>query len=186
MPKESAYADLDVLVSLLKKKDPKAFTYVYDTYSRALYGVIYTIVVDAEEAESVLQNTFILFWNSFENYEISKGRLYTWLLQIARKTATDYICSKYNNPKKRTFTHAILTENNIIIENNNLDTIGLNPIVNKMKEEHLLLIELFYSQGYSQEEVSKELNIPVGTVNSRLRKAMILLRECLKEAKKVH
>ena len=53
MTKESAYANLDVLVSLLKKKDPKAFTYVYDTYSRALYGVIYTIVVDAEEAESV-------------------------------------------------------------------------------------------------------------------------------------
>lgn len=172
--------DADFIV-LLKNKDPKAFSEVYDLYSKALYSIIFKIVSDAEEAEDILQNTFLKFWNSFESYDTNKGKIYTWLLQIARNTALDHIRSRYHQEKKQTFSHEILKENNISIESNVLDTIGLSSVVNKMKEEHILLFELFYYEGFSQEEVSKELNIPLGTVKTRLRKALLLLREELKD-----
>lgn len=172
--------DADFIV-LLKNKDPKAFSDVYDLYSKALYGIIFQIISNSEEAEDILQNVFLKFWNSFDSYDSNKGKLFTWLVQIARNTALDHLRSRYNQEKKQTFSHEILKENNISIENNVIDTIGLTNVVNKMKEEHILLIELFYYEGFSQEEVSKELNIPLGTVKTRLRKSLLLLREELKD-----
>jgi RNA polymerase sigma-70 factor (ECF subfamily) len=66
-------------------------------------------------------------------------------------------------------------------EDNSIDTIGLKKVVDKLKPEQLILIELAYYKGYTQEEISKELDIPIGTVKTRIRKALLILREQLKE-----
>ncbi|WP_309607839.1 sigma-70 family RNA polymerase sigma factor [Flavobacterium sp.] len=171
----------DDLVILIKNKDQKAFAYLYDNYSKALFGVIFSIVQEQEESEDILQKTFLKIWDNFDSYDASKGRLYTWMLNIARNMAIDYQRSKYNKNKIQNTDINVYTLNNLTIADDSIDTIGLKKVVEKLKAEHLILIELAYYKGYTQEEISKELNIPIGTVKTRIRKALLVLRAELKE-----
>jgi RNA polymerase sigma-70 factor, ECF subfamily len=181
--KERILFSHDDLVILIKNRDQKAFAFLYDNYSKALFGIIHSIVADIEESEDVLQKTFMKIWDNFESYNISKGRLYTWMLNIARNMSIDYKRSKVNKNKIQNIDQNVYTLNNISQEDNSLDTLGLKKVVDKLKPEHLILIELAYYKGYTQEEISKELDMPLGTVKTRMRNALLILREQLKEKK---
>lgn len=179
--KEKIQYNHDDLAILIKNRDQKAFAYLYDNYSKAIFGIIHTIVNDIEESEDILQKTFLKIWNGFDSYDASKGRLYTWMLNISRNLAIDYKRSKSSKNKNQNLDENVYTLNNVYADEESHDTIGLKKVVDKLKPEHLILIELAYYQGYTQEDISKELNIPIGTVKTRLRKAILLLREQLKE-----
>lgn len=166
---------------LIKKRDQKAFAYLYDNYSRALFSIIYALVGNHEETEDLIQNTFIKIWNHFESYDPSKGRLYTWMINIARNVAIDYKRSKQYKNQNQNVSDYVHEVNNISIEDFSSDTIGLNAVVEKMKSENLILIQLAYYKGYTQEEISKELDMPLGTVKTKMRKSLLILREELKE-----
>jgi RNA polymerase sigma-70 factor, ECF subfamily len=179
--KEKIQYNHDDLAILIKNRDQKAFAYLFDNYSKAIFGVIHTIVNDIEESEDILQKTFLKIWNSIDSYDTSKGRLYTWMLNISRNLAIDFKRSKSSKNKNQNIDENVYTLNNVFADEESHDTIGLKKVVDKLKPEHLILIELAYYQGYTQEDISKELNIPIGTVKTRLRKAILLLREQLKE-----
>jgi len=68
---------------------------VYDNYSNLLYGVIVRIVMDRREAENLLQDCFVKIWQNAARYNVEKGKLVTWLINIARNTAIDFTRSKY-------------------------------------------------------------------------------------------
>ena len=82
------------LISLLKSRDNRAFGYLYDNYSAALFGIITQIVGDMELANDVLQEVFINVWRKIETYDPTKGRLFTWMLNIARNASIDILRSK--------------------------------------------------------------------------------------------
>ena len=71
----------------MKSRDSSAYSYLYDHYARSLYTVIAQIVPDVSVANDVLQETFIHVWTKIDTYNPRKGRLFTWLLQIARQVA---------------------------------------------------------------------------------------------------
>lgn len=171
----------DDLVILIKDKDQNAFAYLYDNYAKALFGVIFGVIEDTEESEDILQKTFLKIWENFDSYAISKGRLYTWMLNIARNLAIDYKRSKYNRNKIQNVNQNVYSINNVAAEQESTDTIGLKKVVDNLKEEYIILIDLAYYKGYTQEEISKELDIPIGTVKTRIRKALLILRGQLKE-----
>jgi RNA polymerase sigma-70 factor (ECF subfamily) len=175
----------DDLVILIKNRDQKAFAYLYDNYAKAIFGVIHSIIEDVEESEDILQKTFLKIWDNFDSYDTSKGRLYTWMLNISRNMSIDYKRSKHNKNKIQNTNQNVYTLNNLTTEEDSLDTIGLKKVVGKLKSEHLILIELAYYKGYTQEEISKELDIPIGTVKTRMRKALLILRGQLKEKTQV-
>ena len=79
---------------MLQKRNEKAFGYLYDNYSGALYGIVNSIVTDKEIANDVLQNVFVNIWRKIESYDATKGRLFTWMLNIARNAAIDEVRSK--------------------------------------------------------------------------------------------
>lgn len=179
--KEKLTYNQDDLAVLIKDRDQKAFGYLYDNYSKAIYGVIHNVVLDIEESEDILQKTFIKVWNSFDSYDSNKGRLYTWMLNIARNLAIDYKRSKSSKNKNQNIDENVYTLNNVFTDDENHNTIGLKKVVDQLKPEYEIIIELAYYQGYTQEEISKELNIPLGTVKTRMRKALLLLRAQLQE-----
>lgn len=170
------------LVSLLKNKDVSAFNALYDNYSAALYGVITRIIPAEEIAQDVLQNVFIKIWKSFESYDQGKGRLFTWMLNIARNSAIDYSRSKQFkiDTKIQDIDNSVYEINQRTSTKMNVDTIGVKEEVTKLKEDYKILIDMIYFGGYTQEETAKELNIPVGTVKTRVRAAIKQLRETLK------
>lgn len=170
------------LVSLLKSRDSKAFSYLYDNYSGSLYTIIAQLVNDMEIANDVLQEVFINIWRKIESYDPVKGRLFTWMLNIARNASIDTLRSRsYQNSQKS----QSLSENNDWPEAGkltsvNIDNIGLKKVIERLKKEHRVLIDLAYFKGYTHEEISQIENIPLGTVKTRIRNALMQLREYLK------
>lgn len=168
------------LVSLLKSRDSKAFSYLYDNYSASLYTVIVQVVEDMELANDVLQEVFINIWRRIESYDPSKGRLFTWMLNIARNASIDTLRSKsYQNSQKNQAipgNPSINTGSAAI----NIDNIGFKRILERLKKEYRVLIDLAYFKGYTHEEIADIENIPLGTVKTRIRNALLQLREYLK------
>lgn len=171
------------LIPLLLKKDDRSFTLLYDNYSKSLYGVIFTLIKDREEAKDVLQEVFIKIWKNIDSYNESKGRLYTWMLNIARNTSIDKLRSKgFNNNQKNlssdNFVH-ILDDNSKTI--NQIDAIGIKEFIKKLKPKCIQIIDLLFFKGYTQQETSDELEIPLGTVKTQNRNCMNELRLLINE-----
>ncbi|HKP31902.1 MAG TPA: sigma-70 family RNA polymerase sigma factor [Chitinophagaceae bacterium] len=168
------------LVSLLKDRDNQAFSYLYDNYSAALYGVISPIVNDAELANDVLQEVFINIWRKIETYDPTKGRLFTWMLNIARNASIDLLRSKsYQNSQKNQSLMDTVNWNSSL-QTQQTDTIGLYKLLEKLKEEQRVLVDLAYFKGYTHEEIAEIEGIPLGTVKTRIRNALIQLRNIMK------
>lgn len=169
------------LLPLIYQKDDKAFTLLYDMYSKSLYGVISNLIKDSEDAEDVLQDVFVKIWKNIDSYNESKGRFYTWMLNIARNSSIDRLRSKSHNNKQKNlssdnFVHILDDQSKII---NNIDSIGIKEFINKLKPRCIQLIDLLFFKGYTQKETSEELEIPLGTVKTQNRNCINELRNLL-------
>lgn len=170
------------LLEQIYKKDDKAFTLLYDMYAKSLFGVIFNLIKDKEEAEDVLQEVFVKIWKNLESYNESKGRFFTWILNIARNASIDRLRSKdFNNSQKNlsadNFVHILDDPSRLT---NKIDTIGIQEFVKKLKPKCIQLIDLLFFKGYTQQEVADELEIPLGTVKTQNRNCINELRNLLK------
>lgn len=165
------------LVALLKAHDQGAFGYLYDHYSKALFAVVYQVIPQTEVAEDVLQEVFVKIWQHVGAYDATKGRLYTWMLNIARNSAIDRTRSKEFNKQAKTTALAenVYNENDGVAAT--INDIGLKKTIEQLPEESRRLLQLSYFQGYTQEEIAKILGIPLGTVKTRIRSTLLQLRK---------
>jgi RNA polymerase sigma-70 factor (ECF subfamily) len=128
----------------------------------------------------VLQDTFVKAWRNGSSYDENKGRLFTWLLNIARNTAIDATRSAHFQKSKKTDSlDAIVYSPGG--ESINPDTIGVRDMLGQLDDKYRLLIELIYFKGYTQEEAAEETGMPLGTVKTRLRFAISALRKAFGE-----
>ncbi len=174
------YSEED-LVALLQRRDQTAFAYLYDNYSAALNSVIARMVDDTQLAEDILQETFVKIWNNFAQYDAAKGRLFTWMINITRNLTIDTLRSKgYKKQQKisqdENFVSSAQDKN---YSASKFDVIGIRKQVQNLKPDQKIIIDLAYFGGYTQEEISKEMSIPLGTVKTRMRTAIIELRKLL-------
>lgn len=162
------------LVAALRSKDEQAFSHLYGHYSGALYGVIKQVVNDTELSNDVLQECFINIWRRIDTYDESKGRLFTWMLNIARNAAIDKTRSKgFQQSLKEIPLDGKVMQPSI---KPGIDDFGLKKLLLKLKDEQRLLIDLSFFQGYTHEQIANALHIPLGTVKTRIRSALIQLR----------
>lgn len=173
--------DIESLTLQLRQRDRRAFEVLYDRYSAALYGVVMRIVQIEEMAEDVLQETFIKIWRNAESYDDSRGTLFTWMLNIARNAALDKLRSSEHRQRKtnRSIENLVGEIDREQNSNYNPEVIGLREFVLKLKPDQQQLIDLIYYQGFTQSEAADELGIPLGTVKTRVRSALIRLRELM-------
>jgi RNA polymerase sigma factor (sigma-70 family) len=166
------------LVSLLQQKDNAAFSYLYDHYAGALQGIVRQIVVDESLTEDVVQEVFVSIWRKIDSYDPLKGRLFTWMLNVARNAAIDKVRSRsYQQGLKQKSLDGSEMHHPVVRPAG--EDIGLRRVLLKLKEEQRQLIDLSYYQGFTHDQIAKELNIPLGTVKTRLRSALSQLRTLL-------
>ncbi|MBO0950073.1 RNA polymerase sigma factor [Fibrella forsythiae] len=184
MKRSSPLSDESVLVDQLLKRDDKAFQWLYEHYSAALYGVLLKIVREEEQAQDLLQDVFVKIWNNLSSYDTQKGRLFTWMLNIARNTAIDSIRSgkamsrpasaqTISTDDEGTYT----VDRQYSVAPENTDFIGLKDVVDKLRPDRKQLIDLVYFNGYTHEEAAEELSLPLGTVKTRIRSALQELKQ---------
>jgi len=168
------------LIQALKARDEQAFSYLYDHYSGPLYNIILQIVRKTEVAGDTLQEVFINIWRKIDSYDPLKGRLFTWMLNISRNASIDLLRSAgyKNNQKNRELTENVYERDSVT--QINTDNIGLAKFLEKLRPDLRVLIELSYLKGYTHEEIAQIEDIPLGTVKTRIRSALLQLRELLK------
>lgn len=170
------------LVQGLKDRDQVIFGYLYDNYSPALYGVVLKVLNDEAAASDVLQEVFLKIWRSIEKYDMEKGRLFTWMLNIARNTAIDALRSKAHklDQKIQELSNDVYHHTSHLTVHPSVDHLGLTKVLEKLNKEQRIIIDLAYYKGCTQEEIARVLDIPLGTVKTRMRNAIIQLRNILK------
>lgn len=165
------------LVVHLRQGDKKAFQHLYTAYYSALLAIILRIVKNQDDAEDLLQDTYVKVWQRFDNYDPQRGTLFTWLLNVARNTALSAL-----SRRKVAYSSLDAEPGPILLP----ITIGSWPVTDTIGVEYFIkqtlnaqqwqVLELTYWGGYTHEETAERLALPLGTVKSRIRQSLIRLR----------
>ena len=164
------------IISLLQNNDKKAISLLYKHYAGALLGVIKKVISNDEIAEDVLQESFIKIWKNAHKYDAKKAKLFTWLYRISYNTAIDRIRAT----KKKIDKEVQIDQSNVykITTNTfNQDILDIKKHLGSIETKYQTVINALFFEGMTQQEASEELEIPLGTIKSRLK---IGLRELKK------
>lgn len=175
------------LMQRIKAKDAEALGQLYDLYNRLLYGIILSIVKTKPEAEDVLQEVFINIWQKADMFNENRGNVFSWVLALTRNSAIDRIRSKgYKTQLK--------ASENIDNPAFNLEGDYYDPLettifsdraelvkdaLAKLPDLQQQVLQIAYYKGLTQTEISDHLDVPLGTVKTRMRLGMIKLKELL-------
>lgn len=166
----------DRIVTLLKEGDKRALNLLYEHYSDSLYGSILKVTRNEEVAQDALQETFVKVWKNSKKYDSKKARLFTWLFRIARNTAIDKLRS-FNNRFEKEIQ---IDKSDVYIlpsTSLNQDVLDIKEHVGRLDQKYQEVLQALFFEGLTQQEASEELDIPLGTIKSRLK---IGLRELKK------
>lgn len=170
----------EALVIGLRNSEAKAISQLYKMYAPALMGIIKRIVRFDEIAEDVLQDTFVKIWKSIALYDSSKGRLFTWMANLAKNQAIDQLRSKSATNSSK--TDDIITISSALLDYKsffhlNTDAIGIKNLLYSLKSDQKTIVDLIYFQGYTHIQTSEILNMPLGTIKTKLRLSILALRK---------
>lgn len=159
--------------------DDMLLSTLFRNHSKELLTTISKIIPQIETAEDILQDTFLKVKTCIHSYNADRSQLLTWSKTIARNTALDYLRLKSSRNSRLNqsidFSQAELGSRYIC--SINTDRIGLNQLFFALSNEQLNILKLFYYEGYTHEEISEELAIPLGTIKTRIRMSIIILRK---------
>ena len=164
------------IVELLRERNEKAISLLYDHYGDTLFGVAYKVVKDEDLAQDVLQESFVKIWKKSDTYDPTKAKLFTWLFRIARNTAIDKLRS-VNTKTDKEIQMDVSDVYNLGIESIKPEFLDVRENLEKIEEKYQIALDALSFQGMTQQEASDELDIPLGTIKSRLK---IGLRELKK------
>jgi RNA polymerase sigma-70 factor (ECF subfamily) len=170
-----------LLLDRVTERDSEALGELYDRHSRLLYGLILRILKDAAEAEEVLQDVFVQVWKRTDTFNADLGTPVAWLVRIARNRAIDRLRS--TNLRARTLeapppqpaespeVRAAMTEQQR----------AMARALDLLSAEERQLLEHAYYLGLTQSELAERFGLPLGTVKTRMRAALMTLRRELQQ-----
>lgn len=163
------------LIASLHAGREEAFIFLYDNYSTVLYGAVLRIVRSHEIAQDVMQDSFVKIWKNAPYYDPTKSRLFTWMFNITKHTAIDTLRSA--DWKKRQKTDDLATIFDVAAPSMKPEHVDIRRLVDTLEPKYRLLIDLVYFQGYTHQELEDKLKMPLGTIKTRLRAAVLHLRK---------
>lgn len=181
----------DMIAKRIFEKDTSALSELYDLHSKYLYTIIFYILRDDSEAEDMLQEVFLQIWEKIGTYDETLGSLLAWITRITRNKSIDRLRSKgFKNRSSETDFEKFFdissdsdsTDPEKILTLNQEVTL-ISKAINSLSHNQKKLIFFAYFRGYSQSELAEHFNVPLGTVKTRIRAAMMLLRKKLSEIK---
>ena len=173
--KSQKYSE-DSLIDGILKKDAGAFNYLYDNYGGALLKSISYTIIEKNTAEDILQNVFIKIYTKISLYDASKGRLFTWMVNIARNETCDLLRQKGHRMREKTQEWGTMTDTEQVNPYHRIDSADIKKMLYTLPPDLRNLIELNFFYGYTHHEIAELLNMPLGTVKTKIRKAYGLLR----------
>lgn len=180
------YAALEdpALVALVVDGDGSAFAALYDRYGRASYALARRILADEQLAQDVVQEVFLTLWRDATRYDAARGGLSTWLLTLTHHKAVDAVRREENLRKRRTSADVLeFTESRDPRPDDEVWTLQRRDRVRTaladLPDPQREALGLAYFGGYTQREIAKLTDTPLGTVKTRMLAGMKRLRDTL-------
>lgn len=154
-----------------------ALKLLMDHYGDTMFGICLRILEENSLAQDALQEGFVKIWKNIGDFNPDIASLFTWMLTIIRNTAID-IARREKNRKIQILSPGVY-DNITYSEESQIADTGLMQQINKLEPKYKELIDLIYLKGFTQQEVSDKLNMPLGTVKTRINAAIKMLRTLL-------
>jgi len=167
------------ILSLLLDGNETGLRLLYRNYKEAIYGIILNIVKSENHAEEVLNDVFLKFFNNIKSYDSSKSRLFTWMARIARNAAIDKIRTVDFKSSVKSYEISNPVAQNLQYHHEHIDHSAIATILQALDVDQKRMIEMVYLLGYTHQECSDELNIPLGTVKTNIRRGLMKLRSVM-------
>lgn len=169
------------LLAQIQAGSEDALLELHSRYANLVYSVAYRVLNDSMSAEEVTQDAFMRLWNKSYTYDPEKGRFTTWLLTVTRRLAIDMIRQRQRREPKSGMLFMdedpSLWENILTAEGGGDLRRTLRSVMDELPTEQRELIELVYFYGMSHSDLAETLDIPLGTVKTRIRLGMQKLRQ---------
>jgi RNA polymerase sigma-70 factor (ECF subfamily) len=176
------------LLARIAAGEEAAFATLYDRFSPGLFSLVMKMVRDEKEAEDVLQEGFSHIWRRAATYDATRSGAFTWAVMIFRNKAIDHL--RVRQRQQRTtdrvteeFAHSVDGADFTTEEvDHREESVRVRSALGEIPSDQKAAIELAFFGGLTHEEISEKLGTPLGTVKARIRRGLLKLRECLKEA----
>ena len=170
----------DRIIRFLEDRDKDAIRLIFDHYGPVMLNIIKRVVKEHALAQDVLQESLIKVWKNAGAFNAEKGSLFTWLTRICRNAAIDKTRTK---DFKQTETSKngvdLVSISDTPVQDNELEQLYMRQLIDQLPDKQRNLIDLAYFQGYTQKEISENLEMPLGTVKTRIRLAIKHLRSII-------
>ncbi len=177
----STNQNIEELVALCRDKNQKAQFEIYNRYCKAMYNVAFRIVKDEHFAQDVMQEGFLKAFTKIDYYkqEVAFG---AWLKRIIVNYSIDFYKKNYQfqfDDIERNL-YKIEESNDNLVDNSNFNELKVNQVlesINSLKDNYRMVLNLFYIEGYDQEEICEILNISYANCRTTLSRAKENLRK---------
>ena len=181
---EDAHADREA-VRRMAGHDPDALAALYDRYARLMYSLVLHILGDQADAEDVVQEVFSQAWQQASRYEASRGTVAAWLVTMTRSRAIDRLRARRSRPDSEAADEKQLRDlmdpgvpHDLRVLTR--EEVGrLRNAMARLPALQRLAVEMAYFEGLSQSEIAARLGEPLGTIKTRVRLALLKLREAM-------
>ena len=174
---------LSELLQHAGRGDEEAFAHLYDAVASRLHGLVLRVVRDPAQAEEVTQEAMVEIWRQSARFDPALGSPLSWLMTIAHRRAVDRVRSAEATSRRDTSYHQRnrVTEHDSTAEEatQNLEARRVRQALRSLTDTQRGALELAYFGGYTHNEVSTMLGIPLGTAKTRIRDGLIRLRDTL-------
>ena len=166
-------------IEAFKSSNEEAYKELMENYKKPLVNLVYSIISDYEEAEEIVQDTFVSFYIKRESFE-GRSKIYTWLYRVSFNRAIDYIRKKEREKKYRLkeYRNFEMQESE---NDNSINKIILADALSKLNETFRIPLLMSEYENYSYEEISKKLDLPVNTIRTRIFRARKKLLSIIKK-----
>ena len=164
------------LMSAIRAGNQAAMAQIYDRYSPIVYSVALRVLGETAAAEDVLQEIFLQLWRNPSSFDASRGNLAPWLAVIARNRALDML--RKRRPQTEIEEATVLVDLDLATdaERKRMAT-KIQSILQQMPAAQRTALEMAYFEGYSHSEISEKTGEPLGTIKTRIRTGLMLLRK---------
>ncbi len=173
--------DTATLVWMIQSNSERGFYILYDKYCGALYGVLMRLVRRHNVADDLLQEVFVKIWKNIDSFDPARGTLFTWMLNITRNRAIDYLRSSRHQQELLHVDYELFAHHRDYASASSSEycTTELNDLQNKTMQldaKYAEVIDMIYFYGFTQDQTARILKIPLGTVKTRTRKGLSILK----------
>lgn len=174
-------ADLEEMIARTALGSNSDFQNLYNATSAKLFGICLRILNNQSEAEEALQEAYVKVWRSADKYASGNASPISWLAAIARNTAIDTYRRK--KPESADIAEAeFVADDSPSPEANAMLSTEMDKLTGcmaELKTEHAFAVKSVYLSGWTYEEAAQNLDVPLNTIKTWIRRSLISLRECL-------